>query len=100
MIKEVTYKWHFEDGPFFEKFEIIDLGEGVVLRKEPGTESCLSAESVAITKEGFYVYLEDIFRIRMEEHAVEAFDLKELQGLSAMGLLIRLRKLASEVEAS
>ncbi|GFZ69043.1 hypothetical protein PSE10B_55650 [Pseudomonas amygdali pv. eriobotryae] len=92
MIKNVMYRWCFgKDDVSLEKEEIFDLGDNVVLRRD--SDSGLCVEKVSITREGYYVYLEEVFALNLDGEKAEQFDFNELNELSAVGLLKKLRDL-------
>lgn len=94
MIKEVIYKYDFgEDDIVFEKQRIIEISEDVVIRISKEMESGIMVDRVARTREGYYVYVEDVTTVRVDEEAMEKFDIEELCGLSAIGLLTKLSNL-------
>ncbi|MFL7944503.1 hypothetical protein ACKA0G_29040 [Priestia megaterium] len=99
MIKEVTYKYDFgEDDVVFEKKRIIEISEDVVIRISKEMESGIMVERVAKTREGYYVYVEDVMTLHVAEEAMEKFEIEELEGLSAIGLLTRLTNLTPGCE--
>ncbi|SDE84011.1 hypothetical protein SAMN04487777_13218 [Priestia aryabhattai B8W22] len=94
MIKEVTYRYDLGEGEIvFEKKRVIEIGEDVVIKVSKEMESGITVDRVAKTREGYYVYVEEIMMVHVDEEAIANFELEELYGLSAIGLLTKLANL-------
>lgn len=92
----VTYKWTFEEEDgievVYDKEEIIRISEDVVVRID--TDSGMTVEKVACTSKGELVHIEELFHINIDEKVGESFDIGEIPGLSATGLLTKLANLS------
>ena len=94
MIKEVTYRYDFGEGDIvFEKKQVIEISEDVVIRVSKEMESGIMVDRVARTREGYYVYVEEIMMLHVDEEAIANFQIEELYDLSAIGLLTKLSNL-------
>ncbi|WP_176586316.1 hypothetical protein [Priestia megaterium] len=101
MIKEVTYRYDFGEGDIvFEKKRVIEISEDVVIRVSKEMESGIMVDRVAKTREGYYVYVEEVTLLHVGEEAMENFEIDELYGLSAIGLLTKLSNLTLGRDAS
>jgi len=101
MIKEVTYKYDFGEGDVvFEKKQVIEISEDVVIRISKEMESGIMVDRVARTREGYYVYVEEIMMLHVDECAMKKFNTEELQDLSAIGLFAKLTSLTLGCDAS
>ena len=101
MIKEVTYKYDFGEGDIvFEKRQIIEIGENLVIRISKEMESGIMVDRVARTRDGYYVYIEEIMMLHVDEDAMKKFNTEELQDLSAVGLFAKLTSLTLGCDAS
>ncbi|MFL0475585.1 hypothetical protein ACH0CI_26750 [Priestia sp. 179-F W1.4 NHS] len=101
MIKEVTYKYDFGEGDVvFEKKQVIEISEDVVIRISKEMESGIMVDRVARTREGYYVYVEEIMMLHVDEEAIANFQIEELYGLSAVGLFTKLTSLTLGRDAS
>ncbi|MEM5008498.1 hypothetical protein ABEP42_27195 [Priestia megaterium] len=94
MIKEVTYRYDFGEGDIvFEKKQVIEISEDVVIRVSKEMESGITVDRVAKTREGYYVYVEEVMLLHVDEGAIANFKIEELYDLSAIGLLTKLSNL-------
>lgn len=101
MIKEVTYRYDFGEGEIvFEKKQVIEISEDVVIRVSKEMESGIMVDRVAKTREGYYVYVEEVMLLHVDEGAIANFQIEELHGLSAIGLLTKLSSLTLGRDAS
>ena len=101
MIKEVTYKYDFGEGDIvFEKKQVIEISEDVVIRISKEMESGIIVERIAKTRENYYVYVEEIMMLHVDEEAMKKFNTEELQDLSAIGLFVKLTSLSLGCDAS
>ena len=101
MIKEVTYKYDFGEGDIvFEKRQIIEISEDLVIRISKEMESGIMVDRVARTGDGYYVYVEEIMMLHVDEDAMKKFNTEELQDLSAVGLFAKLTNLSLSCDAS
>ncbi|MED4060253.1 hypothetical protein [Priestia megaterium] len=101
MIKEVTYRYDFGEGDIvFEKKQVIEISEDVVIRVSKEMESGIMVDRVAKTREGYYVYVEEVMLLHVDEGAIANFQIEELYGLSAIGLLTKLSNLTLGRDAS
>jgi len=101
MIKEVTYKYDFGEGDIvFEKKQVIEISEDVVIRISKEMESGIVVEKIAKTRENYYVYVEEIMMLHVGEDAMKKFNTEELQDLSAIGLFAKLTNLSLGCDVS
>ncbi|MEM5003204.1 hypothetical protein [Priestia megaterium] len=101
MVKEVIYRYDFGEGDIvFEKKQVIEISEDVVIRVSKEMESGIMVDRVARTREGYYVYVEEIMMLHVDEEAITNFQIEELYGLSAIGLLTKLSNLTLGRDAS
>ena len=99
MIKEnVIYKCVLDDEVFYDKEEVIWISEDIVIKKD--VDSGITIDKVAKTSKGHLVFIEEIFHISINEKVVDLFDINELAGLSAFGLLKKLTSLSLSCDAS
>lgn len=94
MVKEVTYRYDFGEGDtVFEKHQVIEISEDVLIKVSKVSEAGITVDRVAKDRKGNYVYIEEILQVHVDEEAIEKFDIEELCGLSAIGLLTKLSNL-------
>ncbi|MED4267313.1 hypothetical protein [Priestia megaterium] len=102
MIKEVTYKYDFGEGDIvFEKRQVIEISEDVVIRISQEMESGIMVDRVAKTRDGcYYVYIEEVMMLHVDEEAMKKFNTEELKDLSAIGLFAKLTSLSLGCDVS
>ncbi|MEJ9310372.1 hypothetical protein P4655_03260 [Priestia megaterium] len=101
MIKEVTYKYDFGEGDIvFEKKQVIEISEDVVIRISKEMESGIMVDRVARTRDGYYVYIEEVMMLHVDEKAMKEFHTAELKDLSAVGLFTKLANMTLGRDAS
>ena len=86
--ENVIYKCVLDDEVFYDKEEVIWISEDILIKKD--LDSGIIVDKVAKTSKGHLVFVEEIFHINVNKKVVDLFDIDELAGLSALGLLIKL----------
>jgi hypothetical protein len=101
MIKEVIYKYDFGEGDVvFENRRVIEISEDIFIKVSKVTEAGITVDRVAKDRKGNYIYVEEIMQVHVDEEVMENFEIDELYGLSAVGLLTKLTNLTLGRDAS